>query len=163
MELTLRRHASDDPALADVLTLIRDSFDAMRSRIDPPSSVHRLSCEALQDLAHTEEIWSLGQPLSACMILHPRSDVLYVGKLSVAASERRRGLAGRLLDHAASRAHELDLPTLELQTRVELTENHATFLALGFYEVGRTAHDGYTRPTSITFRRSVSQRAPSLT
>ena len=49
----------------------------------------------------------------------------------------------------------LHLPVLELQTRVELTENHATFRALGFVEVARTAHPGYDRPTSITFRRPV--------
>jgi hypothetical protein len=39
--------------------------------------------------------------------------------------------------------------------RVELTETHATFRALGFTETGRTAHPGFDRPTSITFRRPV--------
>ncbi|MFN7434077.1 MAG: N-acetyltransferase, partial [Betaproteobacteria bacterium] len=42
---------------------------------------------------------------------------------------------------------------LELQTRIELTENHATFAALGFAKVAETAHPGYARPTSITLRR----------
>ena len=46
-------------------------------------------------------------------------------------------------------------PALELQTRVELGANHAAFQRLGFVEVGRTAHDGYDRPTSITFRKSL--------
>jgi hypothetical protein len=48
----------------------------------------------------------------------------------------------------------LGLDHLELQTRVELTENHATFRAMGFVETGRTAHPGYDR-TSITFRRAL--------
>ena len=66
-----------------------------------------------------------------------------------------QGLARRLIEHAALRARSLGLPALELQSRVELTENHAAFQAMGFHEVGRTAHDGYAAPTSITFRRSV--------
>jgi hypothetical protein len=36
-------------------------------------------------------------------------------------------------------------------------ENHATFRALGFAEAGRTAHEGFDRPTSITFARPVSR------
>ena len=52
-------------------------------------------------------------------------------------------------------ASDLGLPVLELQTRVELVENQAAFLAMGFVEVGRTAHKGYDRPTSITYRRAV--------
>jgi hypothetical protein len=44
---------------------------------------------------------------------------------------------------------------LELQTRVELEENHAAFRAMGFAEAGRTAHPGYDRPTSITFRKDL--------
>ncbi|NDA32773.1 MAG: hypothetical protein EBZ04_11080 [Betaproteobacteria bacterium] len=46
-------------------------------------------------------------------------------------------------------------PFLELQTRVELIENHVTFGALGFVRVAETAHPGYSRATSITMRRRV--------
>ena len=45
---------------------------------------------------------------------------------------------------------------LELQTRIELTANHAVFARLGFRETERTAHDGYVRPTSITMRKALS-------
>jgi phosphinothricin acetyltransferase len=48
---------------------------------------------------------------------------------------------------------------LELQTRVELIENHNTFSALGFEKVAETAHPGYSRPTSITMQRAVRPRA----
>jgi ribosomal protein S18 acetylase RimI-like enzyme len=75
----------------------------------------------------------------------------------VAASHRGQGLARRLIDQAEARARALQLPALELQTRVELVENQAAFRAMGFEEVGRTAHEGYDHPTSITFRRAVSQ------
>jgi hypothetical protein len=48
---------------------------------------------------------------------------------------------------------------LELQTRVELIENHKTFAALGFEKVAEAAHPGYDRPTSIVMRKRVRQSA----
>ena len=51
---------------------------------------------------------------------------------------------------------------LELQTRIELTENHATFGALGFKKIAETAHPGYSRPTSITMRKLVAESKRSL-
>jgi hypothetical protein len=51
-----------------------------------------------------------------------------------------------------------------IAARVELTENHETFRAMGFtVETGRTAHPGYDRPTSITFRRALLTPRPPLT
>lgn len=142
-----------DPVLPGVLQLIRESFAYMESRIDPPSSMHRLTVADLSRAAREGEIWAIGPAPDACVILTPKPDALYLGKLAVSAQARGQGLARRLVDHAAIRARALGLPALELQTRVELGENHATFARLGFVETGRTAHAGYDRPTSITMRR----------
>ncbi|MFC6636459.1 GNAT family N-acetyltransferase [Sulfitobacter sp. JBTF-M27] len=155
MALSLRRHQANDAALREILTLIRESFAYMDGRVDPPSSMHRLTLDTLQTHAETGEIWSLGPPPAACGLFTPMSHALYIGKLSVARIARGQGLARRLIEHAALRARSHELPVLELQSRVELTENHAAFQAMGFHEVGRTAHHGYAAPTSITFRRSV--------
>ncbi|MEI2652271.1 MAG: GNAT family N-acetyltransferase [Microthrixaceae bacterium] len=77
----------------------------------------------------------IGAPV-ACVFLTPKPGALYVGKLAVADSHRGQGLARRLIDRAEARAREMGLPALELQTRVELVENQAAFLAMGFREVG---------------------------
>lgn len=53
-------------------------------------------------------------------------------------------------------ARSRNKPAIELQTRIELTVNHATFAGLGFRETERTAHDGYDRPTSITLRKELA-------
>ena len=45
---------------------------------------------------------------------------------------------------------------MELQTRVELTGNQRAFRSLGFVETGRTAHQGYDRPTSVTMRKRLA-------
>ena len=146
---------AEDPALwPPILALLRQAFAYMDRRIDPPSSLRDLTPEALTRHARVGEIWIIGAPV-ACVFLTPKPGALYVGKLAVAVSHRGQGLARRLIDRAETRAREMGLPALELQTRVELVENQATFVAMGFREVGRTAHEGFARPTSITYRRAV--------
>ncbi|NEX45960.1 GNAT family N-acetyltransferase [Pseudotabrizicola algicola] len=140
---------------AAVLRLIQTEFAAMEGRIDPPSSAAHLTVEALAAQAQSGEIWVTGAPPLACMVLTVKPGALYLGKLAVAATARRRGLARALVETAAERARGLGLPVLEVQTRVELVENHATFRALGFAEVARSRHPGYARATSVTFRREV--------
>ncbi len=153
--MQLRRHAPDDPALADILALIRESFAFMDGRIDPPSSMHRLTLEDVAEQCRTGEVWSIGTPPCACMFLTPRPPAVYLGKIAVAAAYRGRGYARELIDAAADRAKALGLGYLELQTRIELTENHAAFGRLGFVKTAETSHPGYDRVTSITMRRTV--------
>ena len=145
-----------DPALwPPILALLHEAFAYMEGRIDPPSSLRKLTPEALTRQTEKGEIWVVGTPV-ACVFLTPKPEALYVGKLAVAASHRGQGLARRLIDLAEERARVLRLAALELQTRVELVGNQAAFQAMGFQEVGRTAHPGYDRPTSITYRRPVT-------
>ena len=139
-----------------VLRLIRAAFAGMEGRIDPPSSMHGLSEAALAAMARAGEVWVIGVPVVACVVLTPQAGHLYLGKLAVAEGWRGRGLARVLVDLACARAAEWGLPAVQLQTRVELVENHAVFAALGFVEVARTAHAGYDRPTSVTFRKDVA-------
>lgn len=127
----------------------------MDGRIDPPSSMLHLTTETMADLARDHEIWCLGRPVVACVVLTLRPEVLYLGKLAVAHQKRGAGLARILVDHAQHRARVHKRAQLELQVRVESVENQAAFAAMGFQEWARTAHPGYNRTTSITMRRSV--------
>ena len=137
----------------ELLKLIQIEFAYMDGRIDPPSSMHRLTAEDIARQARTEEVWTIGAPPIACVFLTCKGDALYIGKLAVSASQRGKGLAKKLVDLAANRAKDRGLSILELQVRVELTENHTAFAKMGFVEAGRTAHEGYDRPTSITMRK----------
>lgn len=156
MGLTPYRIGPDHPALTDILPLIQTCFAPMHGRIDPPSSMLAMTLDGLREKAETSEIWSIGTPPVACILLTSKPTVLYLGKLAVHEKARGKGHARRLIDHAADRARAMGLPALELQSRVELVENHALFSALGFTEAGRTTHPGFSRPTSITFRKQVS-------
>jgi len=138
--------------------LIRDAFAFMEGIVDPPSSVHRLRPAQLAE--PPAEPWVLGEPVVAAVVLTPRPNSLYIGKLAVASDRRREGLASRLIEHADQRAAQLGIGWLELEVRVELTANQRAFTSLGFHEVERTAHPGYHRPTGITYRRAVQARGP---
>lgn len=141
---------------AAILALLRAEFAYMEGRVDPPSSLARLTEADLLDQARAGEVWTIGDPPLACVFLTPKPGALYIGKLAVASGHRRKGLAAALIALAEGRAQALSLPALELQTRVELVENQAAWAALGFRETGRTAHPGYDRPTSITYRKGLS-------
>jgi GNAT superfamily N-acetyltransferase len=145
---------------AALLGLIRAEFAYMEGRVDPPSSNHRLTEAAIAQHAEDGEVWVIeedGRPV-ACVFLAPQPQALYLGKLTVAHAHRGRGFARQLVAAAEARAAQLRLPQLVLQSRVELTENHAAFNALGFVITGTTSHEGFDRPTSVTMRREVPAR-----
>lgn len=142
---------------SSLLGLIRAEFAYMDGVIDPPSSMHRLTEADIAGQAEREEVWAIGTPPVACMFLTVKADWLYLGKLAVAADQRGRGLARQLVDLAMQRVQTRGLRGVELQTRIELTANHATFAALGFTETVQSAHPGYNRPTTLTFRRSLTE------
>ena len=148
---------ADFADFASLHSLLSTAFAFMTARIDPPSSMAALTVDDLRAKAAAEDLFVIrekGLPV-ACLFGAARADCYYVGKLAVAAPQRGLGFARALLQEAETRARALALPCLELQTRVELVENHAAFAALGFVETGRTAHPGYVRPTSVTMRRPV--------
>jgi GNAT superfamily N-acetyltransferase len=151
-----RRLAPHSAELPAVLTLIRSCFTYMDGRIDPPSSMHRMTLDTLRDTSRTAELWVTGTTPDACVILTPKSDCLYIGKLAVAAHLRKQGYALGLIQLAEQRARALGLAALELETRIELVENQAAFAAMGFVKTDETAHPGYDRPTAVTMRRPVS-------
>ncbi len=140
-----------------LLALIHRAFAGMEGRIDPPSSLHRLTPAALADQSRTGEVWVIGTPPMACMVLTPQPDSLYVGKLAVDPLVQGQGHARCLLALAETRAIALGFQGLELQTRIELLENHQVFARLGFVQTALTTHPGYPRPTSITFRKPVQR------
>ena len=141
-----------------VLTLIQTCFAYMDSRIDPPSSMHLLTVDAITKHAETGEVWVIEQENTpiACMFLTPKPHALYVGKLAVSENLRGKGLAKCLMTRAENRAFVLGFQCLELETRIELTENHNAFEKMGFHKSGETAHDGYAHPTSITMQKELT-------
>ena len=155
----LLRQAGEGDDFAAILALVQDSFAYMEARIDPPSSMHRLTVESVCEHARNQEIWIAEDAkgtLAACVFFTRKPGRLYLGKMAVRSDCRGMGLARRMVEKAAERALALGLPLLELETRVELVENHQAFASMGFVKTGEKAHAGYSRPTSITMQRPAS-------
>jgi len=151
----LRRIDPERDDMATLLDLILASFASMNGVIDPPSSALRLTSQSLREKAAHETgyaIFDRGKPV-ACMFCDDRGDVLYVGKLAVDPMRQGEGLGRRLLAEAEKLAGTLGRRELELQTRVELTGNHAFFGRQGFVKTGEGAHAGYPSPTWIVMRK----------
>ncbi len=140
-----------------LLLLIGQSYASMAGRIEPPSPIHRQSVAEIARQAETGEVWVLEQDSGpvACIFLAPHPDALYLSKIAVAAHWRNQGLARMLVSHAETRARAMGLPAIELESPIEMVENHATFTALGFSQTGSTTHEDFDSPTSLTFRKTL--------
>ncbi|MBS9719235.1 GNAT family N-acetyltransferase [Tianweitania sp. BSSL-BM11] len=135
--------------------LIRRAFGPMDGVIDPPSSTHDLTGQALAEKAAREQVFIARKDgeLVGCFFLDHRGDYLYGGRFAVDPACHGQGIGRALMEKAFAHATALNIPEIELQARIELTDNHAIFRRFGFVEIKRTSHPGFTRPTSITFRR----------
>lgn len=118
MTIARRLRAADTDDLRSVLALIQREFASMDGVVDPPSSMHRLRVE---DLATGPgEVWVIGSPPRACIVMTPKTDVLYVGKVAVATSERGAGGLRRDPAHLTPWLHPTDIdhvPTRGLTDR----------------------------------------------
>jgi len=142
----------------DLLALILGAFAYMDGVIDPPSSAHRLTTVSLEAKAQAEIAYAAmeGQTLLGCIFCRPQIGSLYIGKLAVAQGFQGRGAGRLLLEKAEQLARERGLPELRLETRVELTGNHAAFARWGFVRTGEYAHPGFDRITAIEMRKRLA-------
>lgn len=155
MSLQLRQHQANDVDLLDVLHLIQAAFAYMNERIDPPSSMHRLTIADIAQSCRSGEVWSTGNPIHGCMILKLKPDALYLGKLAIDNKFRGCGIGKHLIECAVMRARQHRKTILEIYVRVELKENHRFFESQGFTTIAKRAHSGYSRPTYLVMRRPI--------
>ena len=156
-DISVRRAAVDFADWEAVRALIHDAFAYMNGRIDPPSSAWRLTPQSMAaDAAEGALLLAgAGHTLVGCVFVRPKQDALYIGKLAVQPGLHGSGIGKALVQAARAEALARGLKALELETRIELTENHAAFARMGFTRTAETAHPGYERPTSITMRASL--------
>lgn len=140
-----------------VAALVRLAFAAQSAPTDPPASALRL--QAVDVAEHLASgfgaVIEAGVGLVASALWSEQDDGLYLSRLAVHPGWRRRGLARMLLAEAERVAHARNLPRLHLATRLVLADNRRLFEDCGFVETGRTAHPGYTEPTSVAMEKQL--------
>jgi GNAT superfamily N-acetyltransferase len=135
-------------------SLVTAAYAYMHGRIDPPSSLLTMTPSDFEQKAADEHLivaWRDGR-LVGCVFCAPAESWLYIGKFAVAPGLQRSGVGRLLIDASRRFAEEAGLGGLELDTRIELTENHRAFGRLGFVEVAKRSHPGYTKVTCIRMR-----------
>lgn len=150
----------ENPALVDwpeLHAFVHRAYAYMEARIDPPSSLHRMTVGDFEQKSKDETLFvaRCAEQLAGCMFCRSEGDYLYVGKVAVDPNLQGRGIGRALFERAFALARRNRFECLELETRVELIENHRTFEQLGFEKVGENAHEGYDQPTSIRMRALV--------
>jgi len=91
----------------------------------------------------------------ACVFYKPLGEAIYFGRLAVLPERRGQGLARRLIAAVEVAAAAAGAATVTLGVRIALPENVALFTALGYREIGREAHTGFSEPTSITMEKRI--------
>jgi N-acetylglutamate synthase-like GNAT family acetyltransferase len=146
---------SEWSALAE---LLQEAFKYMDGRIDPPSSLGAMAVADFIKKAEDETliVAQINNQLIGCAFAEIRNDCVRLTKVAVHQAFRRQGVIRSVFEAADELARQMGKKFLELQTRIELIENHQAFGALGFIKVAETAHPGYNRTTSITMRRKLN-------
>lgn len=158
---TLRDMAPTDAE--SVAALIRTAFAQQEVVVDPPASALRIDGRDVARLIRAGggvvALASDGNLVGACL-WSPEDDGTgrgrHLSRLAVAPSWRRRGVARRLVAAIVAGARNDGCGFLTLSTRLALESNRALFHSLGFDEIRFHAHPGYTRPTFVEMRLSLS-------
>lgn len=143
----------------ELLALIMSSFAYMDGVIDPPSSAHRLTPDNLRQKIRDEIAFVAFDDgdMLGCISCKPEAASLYVGKLAVSPAAQGRGIGTALLRKGEETAHRLSLPSLRLETRIELVNNHRQFSSWGFVKTAENSHAGYERVTSIEMTKRLTR------
>jgi len=138
-----------------LMKLLHAAFAYQADRIDPPSSLHSFDAVSIAEKAKDERLFLAFDDgeLVGCIFARLKPGSLYVGKFAVWPQRQGRGIGRRLMQAAEDFARKSGLAELELETRIELTENHETFAALGFVKTAEGAHVGYDHTTYVTMRK----------
>lgn len=155
MTVTITRVPSEFADWEKLLSVLHSAFAYMEGRIDPPSSLHRLNSKTIAEKSQGETLFIAMDDgeLVGCVFAKAQPESLYVGKLAVTPGRQGKGTGRQLMAAAERYAAECGYNFMELETRIELVENHQTFAKLGYVKTAENSHAGFERPTSITMQK----------
>ncbi|MCP3060896.1 GNAT family N-acetyltransferase [Myxococcus sp. K38C18041901] len=149
-----REATSDDAAL--LARLLRESFEEYRGRLEPPSSAHGKTEEAvrreLEDGGALVAEADTGDPVG-CVFFHVKPDHVYLDRLAVLPAHRGQGLARRLVDAVEARARAAGRDRVRLCVRLVLTDHHVWYGRLGYQLHSRGTHPGFLAPTFLVLEK----------
>jgi predicted N-acetyltransferase YhbS len=152
--MTQIRHGdiSESAAIADIII---EAFSVYRGWLNPQPSALLETAATIAEKLRVERclLAEIGGVLVGCVMYKPEDVGVYLGRLAVLPSYRRRGIALALVGAVEAEARRLRAESISLEVRVALLGNQRLFTDLGFVEVARHAHPGFSEPTSIEMRK----------
>jgi len=143
--------------LPTLLALVHGAFAEYRGWLDPPSGAHDETLESLGRALETGGALLAsvdGQP-AGCVFYEREDDHVYLGRLSVLAAHRSRGLGGTLTDGVERLALAMGVPRVELGVRTALPALRAYYERRGYRVVRHEAHAGYASPTFVVMQKEL--------
>lgn len=153
-DLTLRRATPADARL--VLDMIQTAFAEYRGRLKPDSSAYGETPEGIAGQLVGRQGAMIAERDGAavgCVLYRDEGEDLYFGRLSVLPTHRRSGVAEALIAAVEAEARARGASGVLLGVRIALTGNQRLFTRLGYVEISREAHPGFSEPTSINMRK----------
>ena len=114
--------------------------------LDQNTIAQKAECEQLL------QVWAKNL-LVGCVIHRNRPGSVYLGTLTIEPGYQGRGIVRQLVAAFERTVFEALRNVIELDTRIQLTENHAVFYPLGFEKISEHAYAGYDQPTFITMQK----------
>lgn len=140
--------------------LIAAAFSSYAGDLDPPSSALRETLETIAGhLADGQAALAetAGVPIGCVLFKAVSPAEVYLGRLAVLPAWRGHGVARALIGFVEERARGQQARILSLGVRIALPGNQRLFAACGFREVSRSAHPGFSEPTSIRMEKALDQ------
>lgn len=156
MSDTLILRAATAADAAAIAATIAAAFEEYRGRLEPESGAFRETAEGIAAELGRESgaiIAERNGRMLGCVMVKLEDNDLYFGRLAVVPAARGQGIARKLIDAVEDEARRRELGGVRLGVRIVLTENQRLFIALGYVETSREAHEGFDHPTSINMRK----------
>ncbi len=152
-EIAIRlARVEDAPAIVSVIHRAFAQYDGV---LMPQSGAARETADTVAARLGDESclLALVGSTLVGCVFYKPIGEAIYFGRLAVLPNRRGQGLARHLIAAVEAAARAAGAATVTLGVRIALPANVTMFAALGYREIGREAHPGFTEPTSITMEK----------
>jgi ribosomal protein S18 acetylase RimI-like enzyme len=143
----------------DIVGVLQAAFREYLGRLDPPSGAHAETVETVrQRMTRATAVLALIEGVPAgCIFCEARAGHVYLSRLAVLPSYRRRGLGHALIEHVEARARTLGISRVRLGVRISLVEQRAYYERLGYRFFEHGYHEGYTEPTFDFLEKDLSQ------
>lgn len=142
----LRRAVPSD--LLRIEAVVTAAFERHLQRMSfPPAQLLRDDSAAIE----AGQIWVLGDPIVAAIVLIETDDTLVVENLAVHPDEQGKGLGRQLMEHAELMAGERGLRRLALDRNEINLELRDFYLHLGYVEMDRRSEYGHRRAVMEKF------------